>query len=380
VHARTFLSDPDNLVDEWIGSHTTFLQQKVFPGYAGPIAVSTHLSQYPIQTMAQGGEPSKTIGSFEHRRLQPMSLKRLSLLDYAIRYFDVAGEPREIPYPQAIQAQGQTPMQQDGVAPGKIVSVALVWEPLREMDVLKTSLRLVDQRGLVWDQRDQEPFMYLPTSEWPIGARVHHEADLRISPGTPPGIYRLQLWVYEKASGRPLSFGEPGTPAGRPYLELGQVTVASMHQSWPIDAFLPDGVRRPWPRPVFGGRLELMAHSTLPETIQASETLDLSLYWRARKAPGQDCDLMVNWVNEKGVVWHTNTHSLTGKDYPASRWQKGEMVRGLVRLTVPAEAPQGEHTVHLLVHSRESQSYLWLGRGWLPWTGRDLEIGRVTVE
>jgi hypothetical protein len=248
------------------------------------------------------------------------------------------------------------------------------------MDTYKTSLRLVDEQGLLWAQRDREPFMYLPTSDWPIGARIRHEADLRIPPGTPPGVFRLRLWVYEKATQRPLSFKETSERRDDPWVELGQVVVASAQRDWPDRAFLPERVDRPRPTAVFGGYLELMGHVVAPHTLQAGEALELQLYWRARRAIDQDCDVVLNWVDATGKVWHTSTHSPSGIDYPTSRWQKGEMVRGLLRLPIPLDAPRGLHRLHLLVHARDGQRFLWLSRGWLPWSGHDLEIATVTIE
>ncbi len=56
------------------------------------------------------------------------------------------------------------------------------------------------------------------------------------------------------------------------------------------------------------------------------------------------------------------------------------MVRGLLRLPIPLDAPRGLHRLHLLVHARDGQRFLWLSRGWLPWSGHDLEIATVTIE
>ena len=370
VHGRSLLTDPENLVEEWIGTHTMFLQQRTLPGYAAHITVSAHLPRYPVWKTDEGKAPPEAIGSFGDS---------LSLLRYAVRYGSVSGEATEIAYPQAIQTQ-EPALSHEGVAPGSTVSVVFIWQPLREMDIYKTSLRLVDEQGLLWAQRDREPFMYLPTSDWPIGARIRHEADLRIPPGTPPGVFRLRLWVYEKATQRPLSFKETNERRDDLWLELGQVVVAPAQHDWPDRAFLPERVDRPRPTAVFGGYLELMGHVVAPHTLQAGEALDLQLYWRARRAIDQDCDLVLNWVDATGKVWHTSTHSPSGIDYPTSRWQKGEMVRGLLRLPIPLDAPRGLHRLHLLVHARDGQRFLWLSRGWLPWSGHDLEIATVTIE
>jgi len=370
MHGRTLVSDAHDLVAGWIGSNTMLLMRKTFPGYAGQITVSAHLPQSPVQEAGEAATWPGPLGSFGGR---------LSLLTYTIHYRSVAGEAREMAYPQVGRDREPAPVQ-DGVAPGRPVSVECIWRVLDGLGVYKTSLRLVDDRGLIWSQADHEPFMYLPTSEWPIGSVVRHETAVRIPPGTPPGAYTLQLWLYEKATGQPLAFDGPGEGESRGWVDLGQVVVAQGQWEWAEDAFLLPGVRRPRPRAVFGGRLELMAFGQLPQATRAGGTLDLQLYWRARRAPRENCDLVVNWADEEGRVWHTATHNLVSEDYATSRWRQGEMVRGLVRLTVPADAPPGTQEIHLLVRSRESGRYLWLGRGWLPWTGRDLAIGEVTIE
>ena len=410
VHCRTMFSDPEELVTKWLDSHTLRLEQKVFSSYGSFVTLSAYLPRSPIRQDSTDGPRaavlSEPMGSFEGR---------LRLLTYTLRYADLAGQMHQIPAQEALRSAAESPvLAWEAIPSGRVLSVVLLWQPLSKLGVYKTSLRLVDSQGTIWAQRDRLPFERLSTSEWPVDSQIRHEADLSIPPGTPPGVYRLQLWLYEEASGRSLSFRETISGRERAFVELGQIAVGAAKRSYSVREFVPRGAHSVGWATVFGGKLELLAFDLAPQSVKAGQTLELHLYWRARKAVSQDCELVINWEDAQGKVWRTTRHSLTGTEYAASgqalihpanvgnqdlssrqvlihltnienqnlstRWQAGEMLRGLLKLSLPDDAPPGRHKLHLLVFARDSQRFLWLRRGLIPYAGRDLEVAEVRVE
>lgn len=368
VHCRTQHSDPEDLVTRWLDRETTLLGRKIFPSYGSFVTVSAYTPRPPIQ--GQESAHLEAIGSFG---------QRLALLDSKIRYWSTRGEVYETSLAEGSRSV-ETTREQFTLAPGKAISAVMTWLPQRELGNYKTSLRLLDSRGALWAQRDRPPFEYFPTHQWPIGARIRHEADLPIPPGTPPGVYHLQLWVYEAESLRSLSFQEPAGGREHAFADLGPIVIGEAQKPFPLWAFVPAGAQTTRWATVFGGDLELLAHQVSPRSVEPGEGLELHLYWRARAAITRDYQVALNWENDSGEVWHTTTHSPTGTNYPTSRWGAGAMLRGLLRLRVPEEALPGRHKLHLLVGVRGSEELLWLRRGPIPWAGRNLAIAEITVQ
>ena len=367
VRARTKVSDPNELVRGWMGANAMRLMYKGYPSCGYYLSTSSHLSRSPTQVKAIEGEPLGAFGD------------RLALLDYTIRYLDAGGEKHEIPAHEARAASTLSKTNlETPVSLGHRVSAVVFWQPLRKLGDYKTSLRLV-KGSVIWEQRDQVPFMYFPTDRWPVGETVRYESDLPIPPGTPPGAYDLQFWVYDAQSKKPLMFHAAATGEESAYITLGRIVVGDSTCRSDVHLALPTDVKRAQAAPIFGRRLALLAYDVAPASVVPGETLMVRLYWQGRKAMQRDYQVVLNWQDSTGQVWYTTTHSPTGTDYPTSRWSVGETFRGLLQLTVPQEAPPGRHRLHLLVHAPDGQSFLWLWRGIIPWFGRDLQIADVTI-
>ena len=366
VHCRTMFSDPEDLVMKWLDSHTLRLERKVFSSYGSSVTLSAYLPRSPVLSEEEQIILADPVGTFEGK---------LRLLTYTLRYTDSDGRTCQITGQEARKGlEGSPASAPQAIPSGGVVSVILLWQPLAKLDVYKTSLRLVDAQGLIWAQRDRLPFELLPTSEWPLGAQIRHEADLPIPPGTPQGVYRLQLWLYEEAGGRSLTFCEPTQE--RPCVELGPVSVGPMRRVYTLREFLPPEAQRLGWNTLFGGKLELLACDLAPLSLKAGQELELHLYWRMRQDISQDHEVVLNWVDTKGKVWHTSYHELMG----AKGLRASEMLRGLIRLSAPTGIPPGRYGLHLLVFAPESRRFLWLRRGIVPYVGRDLKLAEVNVE
>ena len=363
VHCRTMFSDPEELVTKWLDSHAQRLEQRVLPSYGSFVTLTAYLPRWPVEPVEAGA--SEPIGAFG---------SQLRLATYTLRYAGAAGQAHQVP------AQEATRLTLDPIPAGGVISVVLLWQPLDKLSVYQTSLRLVDSCGTIWAQRDRLPFERLPTSEWPTGAQIRHEADLPIPAGTPPGAYHLQLWLYEADSGRSLPFLDPGIGREQAFLDLGQVSIGVSRRRYSVQEFVPAEARTAGWATVFGGKLELLAFELASGSARAGETVELHLYWRARKTVSQECELVINWEDAQGRIWRTTRHSLTGGEPVTRDWQAGELVRGLLKLPIPGDAPRGPTKLHLLIFSHDEQRFLWLRRGLLPYTGRDLELPEIRVE
>lgn len=362
VHCRTMFSDPEDVVSQWLEEHTLLQERILFPSYADDVRLSAHLSHLPI--LAEAPDGMDPVGVLE---------ERLMLLSCSLRYLDATGQA------QRVSLTDEAPHSRGSVPAGKTITALCHWRPLQPLGVYKTSLRLVDAQGVMWAQRDESPFMYVPTSQWPVGAVIRHEATLPIPPVTPPGAYRLQLWVYEAETGRPLDFAARSGTAVQPYLDLGTIQVGPNLKRLAAREVLPETAYRPWGGAVFGGDLALLASDWGPKTLQRGSPLTLHLYWRAQRAMPREYTLVLNWVDASGQVRHTSHHNLTGTDYATSRWAKDELLRGILLVTAPSEIPPGDYKLFILLQPQGKDGFAWLRRGPFPWAGHELVVARVKI-
>jgi hypothetical protein len=80
-----------------------------------------------------------------------------------------------------------------------------------------------------WSEEGLRDYRWLrnppPTSGWPTDQYALTAFYVDLLPGTPPGVYQLQLAFFEENTLMPLTFYQDnGQPLG-PLLELGEVTV-----------------------------------------------------------------------------------------------------------------------------------------------------------
>jgi hypothetical protein len=364
VHCRTMFSDPQDLVTKWLDAETTLVDRWNYPSYGSDVT----LSVYQPHAEFQATEPVReTLGEFDGR---------LALVEGTLHYIDTNGQLRVT---STLRPGEQCLLSPEGITAGKALALSSVWQAVREMGTYKTSLRLLDARGVLCAQADSAPSPERPTSQWPVGASMREESGLRVPLGTPPGVYRLQLWVYDAQDGHALSF-QPRGGQPQPAAELGEVTVVRAPQPPRMESFLSETARRPSWESVFGGELELLAYDAAPRTLKPEDTLGIELYWRARRGMSQDYELLINWEDARGRVWHTSVEQPAGVDYPTSLWQRDELVRALVRVKVPSDASVGTHKVYILLRGTGGQAPLWLRQGLVPWTGHAFQLATVTLQ
>lgn len=368
LRARTALSDPDHRVRQWLEEHALQLMHKGYPSSGYYLSVVAYRPKSPLESLAETPSPLYILQ-------EENGTDRLALLDYAVHAVDADGALKSVVVPPGMADEAVEQGTPLPAMPGKLLLVAMRWRPESELGDYKTSLRLV-RDGLLWAQRDRMPYMYLPTSRWPRDRAVRHEADLPVPYGTPPGEYVLQLWVYEAQSGRSLLVRDMATGEVRPFLPLARIAVgrSTLPIPSPNDEIPPLAAKA-----VFGNALELLGVRLGATTVAPGDTLLLELYWRARREMSQDYQLVVNWEDADGEVWHVSTYPPSGTAYATSTWSADEVVRALVPLHVPPDALVGRHTLHLLIYAPDEGAFLWLRRGLIPWYGHNWPLGEITI-
>ncbi len=232
------------------------------------------------------------------------------------------------------------------VESGGVLPVILTWQAERPTSKrYKVTLQLLNSNGLVASQYDAEPDGgRRPTPTWEPGDIIVDNIGLMVRPGTPPGQYSLILAVYDAETGERLPV------AGQDHLKLGDVKVVRPSQPPPVEALGISNPRRArfGPFELLGYDLFKLGFEHLPDApIGPGDMVRVNLYWRALLKPRDD------WTVELSLVGGSRLASveapLAGVDYPTSRWEEKEVVRGQFLLQIPPGAPPGQYRLFLRV-------------------------------
>jgi hypothetical protein len=367
VHCRTQHSDPDDYVWAWLEANTSLLSFKHFPSWGSSPMVRYYMTASPKQAAAP---PTETLLAVFHGSLRLQSV--------VAHYRDAQGASR------ALTAAGAAPwLTADTGAPipsGSLLNLTLHWYAQEDVLGAKTSLRLRDARGMVWSQRDRVFFDHAPEDRLPAGTRITHPATLDVPLGTPPGVYSLDLVVYDGATGEPFEVEAPDQlSSGATMLTLGTVAVGPPGRAVPLTDDELDGTQRVSHRTVFGGATQLLARRVEPSKARPDDTITLHVLWHALRPTQAALEMVVTLRDAQGGIRTLGAAPLAGLPYARQDWAKGELVRGLVPLSLPDDLAPGAYTVHLLVRDVSRDRFLFVSRGLLPWSGRNALVAELTV-
>lgn len=123
-----------------------------------------------------------------------------------VRFGSIALAPRpgDVPNPAAINLGNQVEligydMDRRVAAPGETVRLTLYWRARSRMSIDYTAFtHILEPPETLWAQHDKQPAP--PTSTWVAGQVVSDTYELTIEPDTPPGVYEVEVGVYNLRS------------------------------------------------------------------------------------------------------------------------------------------------------------------------------------
>jgi len=279
--------------------------------------------------------------------------ERIALLAYRLGGLTSSLGPQAFP---EVERNGQ-------VEAGGRLRLTLTWQSLQPMQQnYHLTVRLKSPTGrLIW-QRDAAPVHdAYPTSAWRPGETVSDVHDLMVPVGTPPGLYDIDIGLYDPANLQllPVS-GRPGL------LTIGPVSVVR-----PDEPVNPDDLPTHSPEPVAGltipgGRFDyslqqlgiqhilrsnlqneftLYGYGVSPATLVPGQSADVTLLWIAARPPSGDRVVFVQLQDKNGTVWASQESQPSEGTYPTSQWHSDESVRDIHTLLIPADAPDGTYTL-----------------------------------
>lgn len=305
--------DPGEHIERWLTYHTyrTFTDwvgQLVFRYYSMPATDATALQ----------------------RTLQPAMLfgDRIALREYRV----------------GVQTEGRA----------QVVQLELAWRAQADMDEnYMVGARVVDESGQVWGQTNSSPLgNFRPTIDWEQGETVLDHLGVLLWPGTPPGRYIVQVWMYREEDGIPLPIAAPGAETHDGRLDLGVIQVDAPRYPPSTGMLnLTEEVNRTF------DALTLIGYQVPEVTVKPGDDVNLSLFWEATATTLPTFEASLWAEDTTGRQWGRREITV-GDKYSTSHWALGQVIRDQYALPVPQDLPDGVYPLNMRI-SAANRSAEW---------------------
>ncbi|MBP7686679.1 MAG: glycosyltransferase family 39 protein [Thermoflexales bacterium] len=219
------------------------------------------------------------------------------------------------------------------VEPGGQAEVTLYWQATQSIDRdFSTFVHLLDANDIVVAQRDMYPGQGAwPTSHMKVGDIIASRYVLN-SPSTAyaPDVLTWEVGVYDFASGQRLTVDRGGDN-----VRFGSLGVVG--QSGDV------------PNPIhvnLGNQLDLIGYAVDTRSAAPDESIQLTLYWRARSQMPIDYTVFTHVLQPPETIWAQHDKGLP----PTSSWAIGQVVSDTYELKIKPDAPPGVYEIEVGVY------------------------------
>jgi len=309
-------ADPKEIIHYYLEKHGAFVEKKSFEYF--------DIKTYRLDQLG----PDLT-----DEPLRPASVEfggQLTLKGYA--YGDASGVENP-----------DTP----SVSAGDLLWVRLRFRvTARIEEELKASVILTDRSGHRVGQIDKlmlNNIFHQNSDDWEPGIEIDTYFLIPVLPASAPGDYRLGLAIYEADSFArlPASSGDAAQ-----VVTLGSVAVQPDLSPPPVEAL---GMDLALNQRVTQELTLLGLSTTAGETLRPGERASLALLWRADEVPSDDYRASLWATLGENAMRLTDSLLLAGMDYPSSRWQAGQVIRGWFDAQVPPAMESGDYSLSIQV-------------------------------
>ena len=228
------------------------------------------------------------------------------------------------------------------VEAGAGIGVIFNWEILSNTkDYVLIDIDLKDQEGRTWSKR-LSPMIggHLTSSMWKPKEVITDRHGIWISEGTPPGMYKLQVSVYDATTHKMI---------GKPVV-LQDIKVLPGRDPTPVvkaDVILNE-------------HLKLLGSDKLPPTITQGHYLPITLYWEPLTSNISSvlCISLItrDFFGRDRVITQTK-RALGYGWYPEKEWKSHVYVKGMYSLKIPGRLSPGTYRVSICLNGRIPKSY-----------------------
>jgi hypothetical protein len=160
------------------------------------------------------------------------------------------------------------------------------------------------------------------TAAWQAGDQWRGQHQLPLPASLPTGDY--DVWVGVQGSGAPAQV-------------VGRLTVTAPERMFEQPAFAePVGA-------TFGAAAELVGYAV--QAPPASQSLTLTLVWRALSTPETGLKVFVHLADPSGRIWAQSDAVPAGWTRPTTGWVEDEYIVDAHTLALQADRPAGDYTL-----------------------------------
>jgi hypothetical protein len=94
-----------------------------------------------------------------------------------------------------------------------------------------------------------------------------------------------------------------------------------------------------------GDQIALLGYGRSQDTLQSSQVITVTLYWKAQNAIPNDYTAFVHLVTSDGPPVAQDDSQPRRGTYPTSFWAPGEIVSDTHSLRIPTDLPDGEYSL-----------------------------------
>jgi len=198
----------------------------------------------------------------------------------------------------------------------------------------RETVRLVDADGLLWSPKTAvSPRWYrqpTPTYAWAREQFANSQLLIEPIPGTPPGLYTIQLVLFDEDTLAPVPLVD-----GQTTYNLGTVQVTRPQETAVLEPQYP--LDQTWDGVVLTG-VSLDREAAAP-----GDPFLLSLYWQVDEAPTEDATARLSLVDEEGTDVFTQGLPPVRADFSTSQWQTDDIWLGQHPFRLPVALESGEY-------------------------------------
>lgn len=218
------------------------------------------------------------------------------------------------------------------IEPNESARLTLAWQVEKKPDAeYNVRLRLVDADGRALWQRVEQPLRgFFPTTRWRKGSYVSDSQLVYIPPGTPPGDYRVEVALVDRATEGILN----------ETARLDGIQVVRSRIPLAEQVFVQQRLNIRYPN------LEMLGYSGGRNAEKPGNTLHVASSWRALEKLERDYMVRFTLVNPDGSALAPTTVSLL-RDFPTSQWVRDDAFKAYYAVPIPRDAQAGRWTLRL---------------------------------
>ena len=227
---------------------------------------------------------------------------------------------------------------------GDAVGITLYWRALGTISGDYTAyLKLVNAVYHLWGQAEGRPsWGGTPTNQWQEGEVFQSYHEIKPWPATPPGIYHVELSLYEPYQRRSL------TPADGRNPLLGPVEITRRVPP-PVETL---GIEHRVEANL-GGKVQLLGYN-IESGFRPGDNIHLTLFWQCLGEMDEDYTVFTHLVDGEGNIWGQKDNPPVDGFYPTTEWEAGEIVRDQYDILVSPEALPGEYQLEVGMYLAET--------------------------